>query len=202
MFLSVFHLSLLFYMLFNAPGSIPVFVTLLKHHSPKKQNVIILRESVLALIFLLVFILCGTGLFRFLNISLYAFQFIGGILLCNVSLEMMTALPTTQEQKTLASDPVFYPLAFPVITGPAVITSLLSCIAEKAFPKEVIFLSIFVAWFFSTLTLLCSSLCNRLLKTSGLLALERLFSLSLLFMSVNLILKSISTAFSIGSLYS
>ncbi|EPP30726.1 hypothetical protein CP8484711_1781, partial [Chlamydia psittaci 84-8471/1] len=39
---------------------------------------------------------------------------------------------------------------------------------------------------------------NRILGSSGLVALERLFSIALLLMSANLMLKGISIAFNIG----
>ncbi|EPP38027.1 marC integral membrane family protein [Chlamydia avium] len=152
---------------------------------------------------LLLFITFGRKIFHFFNISLYAFQFIGGVLLFSVSLKMALAPPIIPTDQTTSetedtSEPVFFPLAFPVTTGPAVITSLLGYMEEHLFPKEIILGAVFISWALSVFTLLSSSFVNRVLGSSGLVALERLFSITLLLMSVNLILKGISIAFNIG----
>lgn len=200
--LTLLNLSLLFYVLFDSPGSIPVFVSLLKNYSVKKQQRIILRECIFALVTLLLFITFGRKIFHFFNISLYAFQFIGGVLLFSVSLKMMLASPISSDHSISAtedcSEPIFFPLAFPIITGPAVITALLGYMEEQLFPKEIILGAMIIAWVFSVFTLLSSSFFNRILGSAGLVALERLFSITLLLMSVNLILKGLSIAFNIG----
>ncbi|EPP34754.1 marC integral membrane family protein [Chlamydia ibidis] len=196
--LTLINLSLLFYMLFDAPGSIPVFVSLLKRYCRRKQQHIIFRECLLALVTLMLFITFGRKFFHFLDISLYAFQFIGGVLLFSVSLQMMLSSPSVDDSADDDSEPIFFPLAFPIITGPAVITSLLSYMEEGLYPKEMILGALVIAWACSLFTLLSSSFFNRILGTAGLLALERLFGIVLLLMSANLMLKGISVAFNIG----
>ncbi|MCI5642241.1 MAG: MarC family protein [Chlamydia suis] len=194
---SLFRLTLLFYTLFNALGSLPIFIALLKKFSFRKQQRIILRESIFALILLFVFITFGRGFFRLLEITLPAFQLTGGLLLGVLAINMMQALPS-QTEALDKEEPVFFPLAFPVITGPAMITSTLGHMEEGIFPKEIVLGAILLAWLFSLITLLFSSSLNRLFGQMGLLALERLFSVSLALMAINLTLKAISIAFNIG----
>ncbi|AAD19147.1 hypothetical protein CpB1048 [Chlamydia pneumoniae TW-183] len=197
--LILLNLSLLFYVLFDSPGSIPVFVALLKNFSRKKQQRVILRECLFALGALILFVTFGRSFFQFLDISLYAFQIIGGFLLFTVSIKMMLApMPEKAKDDTSKTEPIFFPLAFPVITGPAVITALLSYMEEGIYSREIIFTAMIIAWAFSLFTLLCSSFFDRLFGNFGLLALERLFGIALLLMSVNLMLKGISIAFNIG----
>lgn len=200
MLLNLIDFSLLFYALFNSLGSIPVFVLILKNFSYKKQQQIILRECIFSLIALLLFVTFGRKVLQFLDISLYSFQLIGGVLLFFVALKMMLAQPVQDVQKKTrdSSEPIFFPLAFPIITGPAVITATLSYMEEGEYAKNLILAAVIIAWVFSLFTLLCSSLFNRILGSSGLLALERMFSLVLALMSINLILKGLSIAFNIG----
>ncbi|AAF39112.1 hypothetical protein C6H88_01260 [Chlamydia muridarum str. Nigg] len=196
---SLFRLTLLFYALFNSLGSLPVFVALLKKFSFRKQQRIILRECIFALLTLILFITFGQGFFRLLEVSLPAFQLTGGILLGSLAINMMKALPSQEETFDQYEDePIFYPLAFPVITGPATITSTLGHMEEGIFPKELVLGAIMLAWAFSLITLFFSSSINRLFGQMGLLALERLFGISLALMAGNLMLKAISTAFNIG----
>ncbi|SGA33998.1 multiple antibiotic resistance protein [Chlamydia abortus] len=111
---------------------------------------------------------------------------------------MLVPPPVESDSSEPQSEPIFFPLAFPVITGPAVITSLLSYMEEALLSKEIIFSAMIIAWVLSVFTLLSSSFFNHILGSSGLVALERLFSIALLLMSANLMLKGISIAFNIG----
>lgn len=107
--------SLLFYALFNSLGSIPVFVLLLKNFSYKKQQRIILRECIFSLIALLLFVTFGRKILQFLDISLYSFQLIGGVLLFSVALKMMLAQPVQDVQKEArdSSEPIFFSFSIP-----------------------------------------------------------------------------------------
>lgn len=199
---ALLNLSLLFYVLFNALGSIPAFVTLLKEFKPKRQIQIIIREMVFALITIFVFIVLGTKFFRVFNITLRDFQIGGGLLLLLVSLKMIFAKPpvtaVTEQQNETHKEPIFFPLAFPIITGPAILTNLLVYMTNNAHPKFVVVTAIVIAWLASLLTLLSSSFLYRTMGKNGLHALERLFGLVLLMMSTNLILKGFVSIFNIS----
>ncbi len=194
---NLIHLSILFYVLFNSPGSLPAFITLLKDFKPKEQRLIIVREMVLALIVSFIFIFNGLAFFKLFDISLHSFKIGGGLMLFLISLKMCLAEPenaTHQVSKT--KEPVFFPLAFPIITGPAVLTNLLVFMSDKVYEKSIVLLAILISWFFSLLTLLCASLFNKILGKYGLIALERIFSLFLLLISGNLMIKGFIAAFS------
>lgn len=186
-------------MLFDSFGSFPIFITLLKDFPILKQQKIILRECVLALITLFIFITCGRSFFHFLNIPTYAFQLLGGIMLLSVAFNMLCSAPKAAVNTVRQADePFFFPLAFPVITGPAVITTILSFLEEGLYSRIILLDAIIIAWFLSTLVLVFSSFLNKCIGYYGLIALERVFSVALLLMSGNLILKGISIAFNLG----
>lgn len=192
------HLSILFYVLFNSPGSLPAFITLLKDFKPKEQCFIIIREMVLALIVSFVFIFNGLEFFKLFDISLHSFKIGGGLMLFLIAFKMCLAEPTDAEKQLSSKtrEPVFFPLAFPIITGPAVLTNLLVFMSDKSYEKTVVLLAIFISWTFSLLTLLCAGLFNKFLGRFGLIALERIFALFLLLISGNLMIKGLIVAFS------
>ena len=68
--------------------------------------------------------------------------------------------------------------------------------SDKVYEKSIVLLAILISWFFSLLTLLCASLFNKILGKYGLIALERIFSLFLLLISGNLMIKGFIAAFS------
>ncbi|MEG0037297.1 MAG: MarC family protein [Victivallaceae bacterium] len=196
------NLSLLFYVLFNALGSIPAFVTLLKNFSLKRQSEIIIREMIFALLAILVFIIIGEQFFDLFNIKFYGFQLGGGLLLFLVALKMVFVSPLSTElsEKTKTSsnkEPIFFPLAFPIITGPAVLTNLLVYMQSGAHPKFIILTAILIAWMGSLFTLLLSGPIYKAMGKNGLYALERIFGLLLLLMGGNLIIKGFFSAFNL-----
>lgn len=188
-------------MLFDALGSFPVFVTLLKDFSPERRRKIIIRECLFALATLVVFITFGRKIFHLFNVSLYSFQVVGGSMLFILGLEMAFS-PIKQHTESTThnsnQDPVFFPLAFPVLTGPAVISATLSCVEEKIYSIELIFCAICLAWAASLAIFLYSTVFNRIMGSNGLIALERLFGVILLVIAGNLVLKGLSIAFNIG----
>ncbi|WP_213357519.1 MarC family protein [Chlamydiifrater phoenicopteri] len=201
MLLALFQLSLLFFMLFDALGSFPVFVTLLKDFSPERRRKIIIRECLFALATLVVFITFGRKIFHLFNVSLYSFQVVGGAMLFAIGLDMAFS-PLKQDLSTtnqkVVQDPIFFPLAFPVLTGPAVISATLSCVEEKVYSLEFIFCAICLAWAASLVIFLYSTVFNRIMGKDGLVALERLFGVILLLIAGNLVLKGLGIAFNIG----
>lgn len=195
----IFNLSIVFYMVFSSLGSIPLFVSLLRHFSKQRQQQIIIRECCLALATLILFVIFSGKIFQFLDISSYVFPTIGGILLLAVGLQMFFA-PFSTDPNDLQpkNEPLFFPLAFPILTGPAVITTSLSYLGNPAYSLQAVCCGIFIAWLLSTITLLSSSFVNRILGPAGLFALERIFSIIILLLSMKLVLKGFSVAFNIG----
>ena len=81
----------------------------------------------------LFFALCGAWLLAYLNISEPAFKIAGGIILFLVSLDMLSAKRQTRKRDESTSDTndieaenvAIYPLAIPMLAGPAAIISVI-----------------------------------------------------------------------------
>lgn len=190
MFLSLCHLIVLFFLLLDAPGALPAFVSLLKHLPEKERQHVILRECILALVALMILISIGMSIFNFLRISMHTFSLAGGIMLFLIGIRMTIAEPIHPNQPTThAVTPIFFPLAFPIITGPAITTTMIGYLSSSPYPSWMLLIALLCAWTLSTLVLLTSRLIHQLLGNQGLFALERCFGIVLLFMASNLILR-------------
>tara|TARA_B100000780_G_C20871853_1_gene346746 strand:- start:154 stop:669 length:516 start_codon:yes stop_codon:yes gene_type:complete len=94
---------------------------------------IALSATIIAAIILLFFALLGSSLLAYLNISYPAFTIGGGIILLLIAIEML--FDKRQQRKEvdidLNSDNVsVFPLATPIIAGPAAITSVIVSVSD------------------------------------------------------------------------
>lgn len=104
---SLFHLVFLFWIVMDALGTLPIFVSLLKHFEPSKQRRIITRELLIALGIMIVFLFFGHGFFGLLHITPASLQIAGGIILFILAVKMIFSKPISGEEKvTIPKDPL------------------------------------------------------------------------------------------------
>jgi len=115
----------------DAIGLLPLFINLTEGMGKKIVRKIIVQSMITALAVALVFIAVGTGIFRFLNISVADFMIAGGTLLFGISVRDILS----SEKKLLDVDTESVgavPIGVPLITGPAVLTTSLLLINEHS----------------------------------------------------------------------
>lgn len=109
---------------------IPMFIFLTQHDTDLSRRKIAIKSCTIALTILLLFAFVGEGLLGALGISTPALQISGGILLLLVAIEMVIAGHTespdaTQDsEKATRHDISVFPLAIPLIAGPAALTAV------------------------------------------------------------------------------
>jgi len=115
----------------DAIGLLPLFINLTEGMEKNLVRKIILQSMITALAVALAFIAVGTGIFRFLNISIADFMIAGGTLLFGISVRDILST----EKKLLEVDPDSVgavPIGVPLITGPAVLTTSLLLVNEHS----------------------------------------------------------------------
>ncbi|MRR17533.1 MAG: MarC family protein [Deltaproteobacteria bacterium] len=115
----------------DAIGLLPLFVNLTCGMGKKIVRKIILQSMITALAVAIVFIAVGTGIFRFLNISVADFMIAGGTLLFGISVRDI--LSSEKKLADVDADSVgAVPIGVPLITGPAVLTTSLLLVNEHS----------------------------------------------------------------------
>ena len=107
-----------------------IFLTLLQRIKDNK-NKIAIEATLLAFIVLVFFFIMGKVILNHLNISLYSFKIAGGIILLLISIEMLLDKRFARKKKSIKNGTISYinfPLAIPILAGPAAITSVISII--------------------------------------------------------------------------
>ena len=123
----------LYFIVIDPLGNTPLFLSITQHMETKQKIKIAFSATVIATIILLFFALLGSSLLSYLNISYPAFTIGGGIILLIIAIEML--FDKRQQRKEgdidINSDNVsVFPLATPIIAGPAAITSVIVSVSD------------------------------------------------------------------------
>ena len=186
----MFSMAFAFFLLMDPIGNVPLFVSLLKDISPKRQRKIIFRELVIALIIIILFNFIGDALLSFLNVTMPTLLISGGIILFLIAIKMI--FPVKEDAAADTSrrkEPFIVPLAVPLVAGPAVLAAVMLYSGQNKNDMLLTVTAIFFACVASTLILLSSSVWKKILGWQGLTACERLMGLILTLIAVQMFLE-------------
>jgi MarC family membrane protein len=193
----IIKLTLLFLIIIDPFGNIPLFVGVLRPFSVNQQRAIILREMLIALGVMLIFFFFGNGFLESLGISDSSLQVTGGTILFIIATDMVFSVPfngseLTEEEK---KDPMIVPLAIPAIAGPAILAALTVYSSGLEFTPFIVLSSLMITWVISTAVLLVSPLIKKALGTVALSAVEQLFGFFVVLISLDMIIAGLQRAF-------
>lgn len=191
--MSILATAFSLFLLMDSIGNIPLYLSLLKNFDEKRQRAIILRELIIALIVIILFMFLGDALMSFLQISDSTIQIAGGVILFLICLKMIfPSKDDPQERIPLDQEPLVVPLAVPFVAGPAVLAAVMIYSRQNGSYWSMI-LAIIIAWFASLVILLASSFLKNILGWRGITALERLMGLVLILIAMQMFLSGLHT---------
>lgn len=186
-------------------GNIPVFLALTEGASPAERNRTARRASIVTLLILLLFAFIGEWILRLFRVTISSFQIAGGILIFIIALSMLQARrsrakssPEEEDERLQQEDISIFPLAIPMLSGPAAITTVMVLINLSAsFTQRMIVILAII------LTSLCcyfimkeSGRLLRVLRKTGINVLTRLMGLLLAVIAVQFVIDGIKTVLS------
>lgn len=179
------------FLLIDAVGNVPLFISFLKGINAKRRLVIIFRELLIALGIMIFVCFAGEWLLKALGIDHYSVKIAGGIILFLLALKMIFSSETDKTQHRVKEEPLIAPLAIPFVAGPAVLATIM--VYSRQDPTFFIIIpAIILAWAASTVILLGSSFLQNWLGSRGILACERLMGLILTLIAVQMFLEGVS----------
>ena len=137
MFESFVTAFIIYFVVIDPIGNAPVFLAVTSHLDQKRKLRVAVEGAAIATAIMLFFSLFGAWVLSYLKISEAAFKIAGGIILFLVALDMLAAKrqqrkrdESTSGQQTSSSEPendnpAIYPLAIPLLAGPAAIMSVI-----------------------------------------------------------------------------
>jgi len=183
--------SVTLFFIMDPLGNVPVFNAVLAKCDDARRTRIIARELVIALIILLLFLLTGNAILKFLGLSQSSLNIAGGILLFIISLRMIFPSRASHADADVEEEPFLVPLAVPLVAGPSTIAILLLLSSSQPDRLPEWSLALFLAWLGTTILLVASPFLMRKLGTRGSRALERLMGMILVILATQMLLNGI-----------
>jgi len=174
----------------DAIGNIPLFISLVNGVSRKHRHRVIIESVTTATVIAILFMFAGKWVLRFIGISVPDFQIAGGLLLFIISIYLL--LPGISKGMFAVNhnkDVGVFPLGTPLITGPAVLTTILIVLDE--FGVWLTFLSLAINMLFVWFTLVKADFIMKLLGASGTRAFSKIMYILLAAIGVMMVRRGI-----------
>ena len=180
------------FLIMDPLGNVPIFLIVLERVAEHRRRYIILRELIIALIVMLLFLFAGPAMLRTLGISPEAVAIAGGLVLLIIAICMIFPLRGSSvmgDDDEDHGEPLLVPLAIPLLAGPSLLATLMlransGNILQHTLP------ALLLAWAASAVILLASPFLYRIFGNRGLKAMERLMGMVLICISVQMLLNA------------
>jgi multiple antibiotic resistance protein len=189
-----FSAGIALFLVLDPIGNIPFFLSVLGRVPPANRQRVLLRELFIAYATLVAFLFVGRYFVDFLRLKQESISIAGGIILFLIALRMVFPDHAAESSDSRQTEPFVVPLAIPGVAGPSALAMLL-LLAHSQPDRQLQWLAALTcAWGVTALVLLASPIFYRLLKESGLAAMERLMGMILVAMSVQMFLDGLNVA--------
>ena len=187
---SIVSTALLLFFILDPLGNIPLVLTLLKDMDKARRQKIVLRECLIGLVILVLFLFGGETFLNVFHLETDAVRIAGGLIFLLIGLKMV--FPSADAPLFPANEePLIVPIALPMIAGPSALAPLLVLSHNHPDNQLGLLYSLLLAWGVSTLLLSSAPLLYRVLRRKGLIAMERLMGMLLLILSVQMFIDGI-----------
>ena len=185
-----------FVILLDPIGNTPPFLSVAGGYDRKTQLRILKQAILIAGLVLLVFVVFGYFILEFFGIQPGSFYIAGGIIFFTIALDMIQSKPRARHTPDSTLDPsettmiAVFPLAFPLIAGPGMITTVLLYTADGKFDPitlAMVVLGIALGLLLEYFVLRSASFLLKFMGTTGMFVLEKIVGLILAGLSVQLV---------------
>ena len=167
-------------------GNVPLFLSVLKDVPQERRFKVILRELVIALAVMLLFLFAGEKVLNLLGLQQEAIAIAGAIILFLIAIRMIFPSPHGIMGETPEGEPFIVPLAIPAIAGPSVLAIAMLLVSNDPARMLEWTIALICAWLATSVVLLASPLLLRALGNRGLIASERLMGMILVIIAVQM----------------
>ena len=129
-----FQSFVLYFVVIDPLAAAPLFLIVTQGLKVKNKLKTAFEATLIATLILIFFAILGNFILSYLQISLSAFTIAGGIILFLISLEMLFDKRSQRKEDEIKENSAatsIFPLAIPLLAGPAAITSVMVSVADK-----------------------------------------------------------------------
>ena len=185
--------ALLLFLILDPLGNIPVFLSLLRGLPMRRQRIIIVRELLIALAVLMIFLWGGKYALELMHLRQESVSIAGGIVLFLIGIRMIFPPPEGLMGEIPEGEPFIVPMAIPLVAGPSGMAAVMLMGSNDPTRLTDWSLALLIAWGATAAILFSATFLYRWLGTRVLTAVERLVGMLLVALSVQMFLDALHT---------
>jgi len=184
--------ALLLFLILDPLGNIPVFLGLLRSLPPQRQRVVVMRELLIALGVLMVFLWGGRYALELMHLRQESVSIAGGIVLFLIGLRMIFPPPEGLMGDLPEGEPFIVPLAIPMVAGPSGMAAVMLMGSQEPDRMGAWSLALMIAWAATAAILFSATYLYKWLGSRVLTAIERLMGMVIVAISVQMLLDGLT----------
>jgi multiple antibiotic resistance protein len=185
--------ALLLFLILDPLGNIPVFLGLLKPLPAARRRVVLIRELLIALAVLMMFLWGGKYALELMHLRQESVSIAGGIVLFLIGLRMIFPPPEGLMGDLPGGEPFIVPMAIPLVAGPSGMAAVMLMGSNEPERLAEWSLALMIAWVATAAILFSATVLYKFLGTRVLIAVERLMGMLLVAISVQMFLDGLGT---------
>ena len=189
--MSILSAAVILTLVLDPIGNAPVFRAVLGNVPPERRIRIIVREMLIALFILALFLFFGRALLTAMQLTPPALAIAGGVVLFLVAIRMIFPTQAGLGLDEADEEPFIVPLAMPMIAGPATITLVVLFTTSEPDRLMDWLAALLIAWAVSAVVLVFADYLLGRIGESGQRALTRLMGMILTAIAVQMLLNGI-----------
>ena len=191
--MTILSAALLLFFILDPLGNVPVLLSLFKNVPASRQRNVLVRELLIALLVLMVFLWGGQYVLTAMHLRQESVSIAGGIVLFLIGLRMIFPTPEGVMGDVAGGEPFIVPLAIPMIAGPSGMAAVMLLGSQEPGRMGDWMLALCLAWGATALILLSATGLKKLLGTRALTAIERLMGMVIVAISVQMFLDGVAS---------
>ena len=191
--MTILSAAMLLFLILDPLGNIPVFLSVLKPLPTRRQRIVVVRELLIALAVLMLFLWCGKYALDLMHLRQESVAIAGGIVLFLIGLRMIFPRPEGLMGETPGGEPFIVPLAIPLVAGPSGMAAVMLMGSSEPDRLGDWSLALLIAWAATAAILISATVLYKWLGRSVLTAIERLMGMLLVAISVQMVLDGVGT---------
>ncbi len=191
--------ALLLFLILDPLGNIPILLSLFKDLPAARQRKVLLRELLIALVVLMLFLWGGQYALELMHLRQESVSIAGGIVLFLIGLRMIFPPPDGVMGEMPGGEPFIVPVAIPMIAGPSGMAAVMLLGSQEPGRMSDWMLALTIAWGATAIILFSATYLQKWLGTRVLTAIERLMGMVIVAISVQMLLDGIASYLRAGS---
>lgn len=126
MLLEILTSALTLFAVIDMVGNVPLIIKLRKEHGEINS----LQGTIISALIMIITLFVGETLFNLLGIETFHFGLAGSFLILYFGIKMVLGLDENSKKQKQAIKATIFPIAFPLISGPGTLTTIMSLSAE------------------------------------------------------------------------